>query len=36
VFTLVVGAVTVGELPSVWQLVGLAIVIAGFRLTQRN
>src|ERR1700685_1829841 len=25
----------VGELPSVWQLVGLAIVIAGFRLTQR-
>jgi drug/metabolite transporter (DMT)-like permease len=36
VFTLVVGAVTVGELPSVWQLIGLAIVIAGFRLTQRN
>jgi drug/metabolite transporter (DMT)-like permease len=36
VFALVVGAVTVGELPSIWQLVGLAIVIAGFRLTQRN
>jgi drug/metabolite transporter (DMT)-like permease len=36
VFALVIGAVTVGELPSVWQLVGLAIVIVGFRLTQRN
>ena len=36
VFALVVGAVTMGELPSVWQLVGLAVVIAGFRLTQRN
>jgi drug/metabolite transporter (DMT)-like permease len=36
VFALVVGAVTVGELPSLWQLIGLAIVIAGFRLTQRN
>jgi drug/metabolite transporter (DMT)-like permease len=36
VFALVVGAVTVGELPSLWQLVGLAIVIIGFRLTQRN
>jgi drug/metabolite transporter (DMT)-like permease len=36
VFALVVGAVTVGELPSLWQLIGLAIVITGFRLTQRN
>ena len=36
VFALVVGAVTVGELPSLWQLIGLAIVITGFRLTQKN
>jgi drug/metabolite transporter (DMT)-like permease len=35
-FALVVGALTLGELPSVWQLLGLAIVIAGFRLTQKN
>jgi drug/metabolite transporter (DMT)-like permease len=36
VFALVVGAVTVGELPSLWQLVGLAIVLIGFRLTQKS
>jgi drug/metabolite transporter (DMT)-like permease len=35
-FALVVGALTLGELPSVWQLLGLAIVIVGFRLTQKN
>jgi drug/metabolite transporter (DMT)-like permease len=34
-FTLLIGAIAVGELPSVSQLVGLAIVLAGFRLTQR-
>jgi len=33
-FALVVGALTLGELPSVWQLLGLAIVVVGFRLTQ--
>ena len=33
-FTLFVGALTLGELPSVWQLLGLAIVVVGFRLTQ--
>jgi drug/metabolite transporter (DMT)-like permease len=35
-FALVVGALTLGELPSVWQLLGLAIVVVGFRLTQQN
>jgi drug/metabolite transporter (DMT)-like permease len=35
-FGLVVGAVTVGEMPSLWQLVGLAIVLVGFRVTQKN
>jgi drug/metabolite transporter (DMT)-like permease len=35
-FTLLIGAVTVGEVPSLWQLVGLAIVIVGFRLTQKG
>jgi drug/metabolite transporter (DMT)-like permease len=34
-FTLLIGYVTIGEAPSVSQLVGLVIVIAGFRLTQR-
>jgi drug/metabolite transporter (DMT)-like permease len=33
---LVVGALTLGELPSGWQLLGLAIVVVGFRLTQKN
>ena len=35
-FTLLIGAVTVGEIPSLTQLVGLAIVLAGFRLTQQG
>jgi drug/metabolite transporter (DMT)-like permease len=35
-FALVAGALTLGELPSVWQLLGLAIVVIGFRLTQKN
>ncbi len=34
-FTLLIGAVTLGEIPSLLQLVGLAIVVAGFRLTQK-
>jgi drug/metabolite transporter (DMT)-like permease len=35
-FALVVGALTLGELPSMWQLVGLTIVLIGFRLTQKS
>jgi drug/metabolite transporter (DMT)-like permease len=34
-FTLLIGYLTIGEVPSVSQLAGLVIVIAGFRLTQR-
>lgn len=34
-FTLVIGAITLGEVPSLSQLVGLAVVIVGFRLTQK-
>jgi drug/metabolite transporter (DMT)-like permease len=34
-FTLLIGYLTIGEAPSISQLVGLVIVIAGFRLTQR-
>ncbi len=34
-FTLLIGAVTVGERPSLSQLIGLAIVVVGFRLTQK-
>jgi drug/metabolite transporter (DMT)-like permease len=34
-FTLLIGAITVGEIPSLSQLIGLAIVLAGFRLTQK-
>jgi drug/metabolite transporter (DMT)-like permease len=34
-FTLLIGYVTIGEAPSISQLVGLVIVVAGFRLTQR-
>jgi drug/metabolite transporter (DMT)-like permease len=34
-FTLLIGALAIGEIPSLWQLVGLVIVVAGFRLTQR-
>jgi drug/metabolite transporter (DMT)-like permease len=33
-FSLLVGFLTIGEVPSVSQLVGLAIVVGGFRLTQ--
>lgn len=34
-FTLLIGYLTIGEAPTVSQLAGLVIVIAGFRLTQR-
>ncbi|HEX4411885.1 MAG TPA: DMT family transporter [Xanthobacteraceae bacterium] len=34
-FTLLIGAIALGEMPSALQLVGLAIVLIGFRLTQR-
>jgi drug/metabolite transporter (DMT)-like permease len=33
-FTMLIGYLLIGEVPSVAQLVGLAIVFAGFRLTQ--
>jgi drug/metabolite transporter (DMT)-like permease len=35
-FSLLIGFFTLGEAPSIQQLVGLAIVIAGFRLTQTS
>jgi drug/metabolite transporter (DMT)-like permease len=35
-FTLLVGYLTIGEAPSVSQLVGLVIVVVGFRLTQQG
>ncbi|HML09162.1 MAG TPA: DMT family transporter [Xanthobacteraceae bacterium] len=35
-FTLLVGYLALGEVPSVPQLAGLAIVVVGFRLTQRG
>jgi drug/metabolite transporter (DMT)-like permease len=35
-FALVIGALTLGELPSAWQLLGLAIVVIGFRLSQKS
>jgi drug/metabolite transporter (DMT)-like permease len=35
-FSLLIGFFTLGEAPSIQQLVGLAIVLAGFRLTQTN
>ena len=35
-FTLLIGFLTLGEIPSLAQLAGFAIVLAGFRLTQRN
>jgi drug/metabolite transporter (DMT)-like permease len=35
-FTLLIGAVTLGEIPSLLQLTGLAIVLAGFQLTQKG
>ncbi len=34
-FTLLIGWLVVGEVPSVWQVLGFAIVLIGFRLTQR-
>lgn len=34
-FTLLIGAFTLGEMPSPLQLVGLVVVLIGFRLTQR-
>ena len=34
-FTLLIGAIALGEIPSASQLVGMVIVIVGFRLTQR-
>ena len=35
-FTLSIGSATLGEIPSLLQLVGLAVVLAGFRLTQKS
>jgi drug/metabolite transporter (DMT)-like permease len=35
-FTLLIGFLTVGEVPTISQLVGLAIVVIGFRLTQKS
>jgi drug/metabolite transporter (DMT)-like permease len=35
-FTLLIGAIALGEIPSAWQLAGLVIVVVGFRLTQRG
>jgi drug/metabolite transporter (DMT)-like permease len=35
-FTLLIGYLLLGEAPSVPQLVGLAVVLVGFRLTQRG
>jgi len=35
-FSLLIGFLTLGEAPSFSQLIGLAIVLAGFRLTQTN
>ena len=34
-FTLLIGYLALGEVPSVAQFVGFAIVLVGFRLTQR-
>jgi drug/metabolite transporter (DMT)-like permease len=33
-FTLLIGFLALGEVPSVWQLAGLAVVLLGFRMTQ--
>jgi drug/metabolite transporter (DMT)-like permease len=35
-FTLLIGFLVLGEVPSLVQIVGLAIVVLGFRLTQRG
>jgi drug/metabolite transporter (DMT)-like permease len=34
-FTLLIGFLALGEMPSAAQLIGLTIVIIGFRLTQK-
>jgi drug/metabolite transporter (DMT)-like permease len=34
-FTLLIGFLVLGEVPSLAQLVGFAIVLVGFRLTQK-
>lgn len=34
--SLLTGFLTLGEVPSLSQLIGLAIVVAGFRLTRTN
>ena len=34
--TLLIGYLALGEVPSVSQLIGLVIVVIGFRLTQQN
>jgi drug/metabolite transporter (DMT)-like permease len=34
-FTLLIGWLVLGEIPSLWQVLGFAIVLVGFRLTQR-
>ncbi len=36
VFTMLIGFVLIGEVPSVAQVLGLAIVLVGFRLTQKG
>ena len=35
-FTLMIAYVAIGEAPSVVQLVGLAVVVVGFQLTQKG
>ena len=35
-FTLLIGFLTLGEVPSLAQLAGFAIVLLGFRMTQKS
>jgi drug/metabolite transporter (DMT)-like permease len=35
-FTLLIGAATLGEIPSLYQIAGLVIVLVGFQLTQKG
>ena len=35
-FTLLIGFLAIGEVPTITQLLGFAIVLIGFRLTQRG
>jgi drug/metabolite transporter (DMT)-like permease len=35
-FTLLIGWLALGEVPSLWQVLGFTIVLIGFRLTQRG